>query len=107
MTQTRRKWSNSGVELWAIAHVPSVVGAATPLELQNSDPLDIALGGMKDTNSFDKAECLKRAGETLATEFFNNRATSSLGEDKSGGRTAIPKRYIADAGRCSARILMS
>ena len=90
MTQTRRKWFNSGVELWATAHVPSVVGAAAPLELQNSDPLDIALGGKKDTNRFDETECLKRAGE-----------------DKSGGRTAISERYITDAGRCSARILMS
>ena len=90
MTQTRRKWFNSGVELWATAHVPSVVGAATPLELQNSDPLDIALGGKKDTNRFDETECLKLAGE-----------------NKSGGRTAISERYIADAGRSSARILMS
>ena len=107
MTETRRRWFNSGVELWATAHVPSVVGAATPLKLQNSDPLDIALGGKTDTNRFDKTECLKRAGEAVATEFLNNRATSSTGEDKSGGRTAISERYIADAGRCSARILMS
>lgn len=107
MTETRRKWFNSAVELWATAHVPSVVGAATPVELQNSDSLDIALGGKNDTNRIDKTACLKRAGETVATEFFNKRATSSTGEDKSGGRTAVSKRYIADAGRCSARILMS
>ena len=79
MTRNRRKWFNSGVELWATAHVPSVVGAATPPELQNSGPPDTALGGKKDTNRFVKTASLKRAGETVATEFFNNRATSSTG----------------------------
>jgi hypothetical protein len=71
MTQTRRKWFNSGVELWATAHVPSVVGAATPLELQNSDPLDITLGDKKDTNKIRQDRVLlKRAGETVATSVF-------------------------------------
>ena len=90
MTRTRRRWFNSGVELWATAYVPSVVGAANTLELKNSDPLDNSPGCKRDTNRFDETECLKLAGE-----------------DKSGGRTAISERYIADAGRCSARILMS
>ena len=98
MTQIRRKWFNSGVELWATAHVPSVVDAATPLELQNSDPLDIALGGKKDTNRFDKTECLKRADETLATEFFNNHAPDSASENALGGCTAILGKHEAGAG---------
>lgn len=107
MTQTRRKWFNSGVELWATAHVPSSVGAATPLELQDSDPLDFVSGDKEDTNRFDKSECLKQAGETVATELFNDREISPAGEDNSGGGAAISGTCVADTGLYSARIIAS
>ena len=98
MTQTRLKWFNSGIEPWAAAHVPSVFGAATPLELQNSNPPDIALGGKKDTNRSDKTKYPKHAGATSATQFCNNRAPNSASENALGGCTAILGKYVAGAG---------
>ena len=88
MAKTRPNQVNSNVELWATAHVPSVVTAATPTELQDTDASAIALGHKKDTSSFGKTTCLKHAGATVATRFLKSRALNSASENALGGCTS-------------------
>ena len=104
MTQSRRDFLNTGVALWATALMPSVTVAAGPPELQESDPIAIALGYKKDANTVDTAKYPKRAGAAGATQFCNNCALYSAGEDGLGGCTAIPGKRVAGLGWCNAWI---
>ena len=107
MTQSRRDFLNTGVALWALALAPSVAVAAGPPELKESDPIAIALGYKKDATSVDTTTYPKRAGATGATQFCNNCALYSVGENGLGGCTAIPGKLVAGAGWCNAWIPMS
>ena len=107
MTQSRRGFINTGVALWASALVPRVTVAAGPPELQESEPIAIALGYKRDATSVDTRTYPKRAGATGATQFCNNCALYSAGENGLGGCTAIPGKQVAGAGWCNAWIPMS
>ena len=107
MTQSRRAFLNIGVALWATALVPNVTVAAGPPELRESEPIAIALGYKKDASTVDTTKYPKRAGATGATQFCNNCALYSAGENGLGGCTAIPGKLVAGAGWCNAWIPMS
>ena len=62
MTLSRRDFLNTGVALWATALIPSISIAAGPPELQESDPIAIALGYKKDASTVDTTKYPKRAG---------------------------------------------
>ena len=107
MTQSRRDFLNTGVALWASALVPSVTVAAGPPELEESEPIAIALGYKRDATTVDTSTYPKRAGATGATQFCSNCALYSAGENGLGGCTAIPGKLVAGAGWCNAWIPMS
>ena len=67
MTQTRRNFFHAGVALWTVSLVPTFTIASTPPELQESDPIAIALGYKKDAATTDTAKYPKRAGAAGAT----------------------------------------
>ena len=107
MTLSRRDFLNTGVALWATALIPSISIAAGPPELQESDPIAIALGYKKDASTVDTTKYPKRAGAGGATQFCNNCALYSAGEDGLGGCTAIPGKQGAGLGWCNAWIPLS
>ena len=107
MTQSRRDFLITGVALWASALVPSVTVAAGPPELQESEPIAIALGYKRDATTVDTSTYPKRAGASGATQFCSNYALYSANENGLGGCTAIPGKLVAGAGWCNAWIPMS
>ena len=107
MTQSRRDFLNIDLALWALALVLSVTVAAGPPELQESDPIAIALGDKIDAISVDMTTYAKRAGTTGATQFCNNCAQCFASESGMGGCTAIPGNLVAGTDWCNAWIPMS
>ena len=104
MNQSRRTFLNTSVTLSATALIPSISIAAGQLELQESDPIAIALGYKKNASTVDTTKYPKRAGAAGATQFCNNCALYSAGEDGLGGCTAIPGKQVAGLGWCNAWI---
>ena len=104
MNQSRRAFLNTSVTLSATALIPSISIAAGQLELQESDPIAIALGYKKNASTVDTTKYPKRAGAAGATQFCNNCALYSAGEDGLGGCTAIPGKQVAGLGWCNAWI---
>ena len=104
MTQTRRNFFHAGIALWTASLVPTVTIAANPPELQESDPIAVALGYKKDAATVDTTKYPKRAGAVGATQFCSNCALYSAGADGLGGCTAIPGKQVAGAGWCNAWI---
>ena len=104
MTQSRRNFIHAGIALWSASLIPSVTVAAGPPELQESDPIAIALGYKKDAAAVDVAKYPKRAGAEGAKQFCSNCALYSAGADGLGGCTAIPGKQVAGAGWCNAWI---
>ena len=104
MIQSRRDFLNTSVTLLATALIPSISISAGQPELQESDPIAVALGYKKNASPVDTIKYPKRAGAAGATQFCNNCALYSAGEDGLGGCTAIPGKQVAGLGWCNAWI---
>ena len=104
MNQSRRNFFNTSVTLLATALIPSISISAGQPELQESDPIAVALGYKKNASTVDTIKYPKRAGAAGATQFCNNCALYSAGEDGLGGCTAIPGKQVAGLGWCNAGI---
>ena len=104
MNPSRRNFLKTSVTLSATALIPSISIAAGQPELQESDPIAVALGYKKNASTVDTIKYPKRAGAAGATQFCNNCALYSAGEDGLGDCTAIPGKQVAGLGWCNAWI---